>query len=160
MLYAWFSISFIFQLHILLPGKLSRVLKLLAESSKRCCGTAAKMSRIMQNMRVIQLLVTQFNVGHRNVIYCVNLLCIIGATVNGYGAIAHGKSGLSPHSSWRRLSSSIWSSCTRLCMRRHSPFLMVSKAQSGYSLCRWRPWDRAPQIPDLWHDPDAPESCL
>ena len=91
LLYSWFSIGIIFQLHILLPGKLSRVLKLLAESSKRCCGRAAEARAIIQKMRTIQLVVGLFNVGHRHVIYCVKLVCITIATVNGYGAIAHGK---------------------------------------------------------------------
>ena len=39
---------------------------------------------------VIQLVVNMFNGGHRNIIYCLKLLCITVSVVNGYGAIAHG----------------------------------------------------------------------
>ena len=39
-------------------------------------------------------MVNLFNIGHGNVIYCVKLLCITVAIVNGYGAIAHGRGNL------------------------------------------------------------------
>ena len=94
LLYSLLSISFIFQLHILLRITLSRELKILVESSRHCAGNAADLQRIIRQVRTIQLLVNLFNAGHRNVIYCIKLLCIMLATVNGYGAIAHGGSNV------------------------------------------------------------------
>ena len=79
-------------MHILLPITLSRQLKFLAESARRCGGSAAKLERIIGQVRAIQLLVNLFNAGHRNVIYCIKLLYITLAIVNGYGVIPHGGS--------------------------------------------------------------------
>ena len=105
--YSLHSMSFIFQLHILLPGKLSKVLKVLAsdesvsamdvkkdKSSFPPCSSAARANWIIGQIRVVLLMMNLFNIGHRNVIYCVKLLAITVATVNGYGAIAHGQGNL------------------------------------------------------------------
>ena len=47
---------------------------MLAESSKSCRGSEAELTEIIRHVRVIQLLVNLFNVGHRNVIYCIKLM--------------------------------------------------------------------------------------
>ena len=94
LLYSALSVSFIFQLHILLPVTHSRELKFLAEGTGHCGGGAAEMEWIIRRIRAIQLLVNMFNFGHRNVIYCIKLLCITLAIVNGYGAIANGGSNV------------------------------------------------------------------
>ena len=91
--YSFFSISFIFQLHILLTCKLSRVLKNLAESTGRR-RSIEEVNGMIGQIRLVQLVVTLFNVGHRNIIYCMKLLCISLSIVNGYGTIAHGKDNL------------------------------------------------------------------
>ena len=90
MLYCTFSATFIFQLHLLLPGTLARVLKNLANSARCCRGSPAEIKNVVEQIHVIQLVVNLFNVGHRNVTYCIKLLFITGSIVNGYGAIAHG----------------------------------------------------------------------
>ena len=89
----WFSlhsISLVFQLHLLLPGTLSRVLKALAHSAKTCYGTSVAFDRIIRQIQVVQLVLNLFNVGHRNITYIIKLACIMVAVVNGYGAITHG----------------------------------------------------------------------
>ena len=90
MFYSLISSSVILQLHLLLPGKLSRVLKALAESAERTCGSPKKVGKIMRQIRGVQLVVNLFNVGHRQITYCIKLICITLSTVNGYGTIAHG----------------------------------------------------------------------
>ena len=81
----WFSlhsISLMFQLHLLLPGTLSRVLKALAEAAKRFHGSSAEVDGIIRQVHGVQLVVNLFNVGHRNITYTLKLVCITGATVN------------------------------------------------------------------------------
>ena len=90
LLYATFSVIFIFQLHILLPERLNRVLKVMAESD----GGQAEVDMIAQQIRVIQLLINLFNVGHRHVIYCIKLMCLTEATLSGYAAVAYGSDNL------------------------------------------------------------------
>ena len=95
--YSMFSVSLIFQLHILLPTTLNRILKKLPQNSTRY-GTDPQItrltplnaSRIIGQIRVIQIVVNLFNLGHRNVIYALKLACIGLASVNGYAAIAWG----------------------------------------------------------------------
>ena len=60
---------------------MSKELKFLTEASRHCGGGAAEMERIIRRIRAMQLLVNMFNVGHRNVIYCIKLLCITLAIV-------------------------------------------------------------------------------
>ena len=92
MMYCWASLSFIFQLHILLPGALSMVLKLLADPSKPIsCGSPAIVGDIVKQVRAVQLVVNLFHPEHQNIMYCMKLVLITAATVNGYGAISHGK---------------------------------------------------------------------
>ena len=83
-----------FQLHLLLPGTLSRVLNALAESAKGCASRPAQVEKIIRQIRVVQLLVNLFNVGHRNITYCLKLLCITVSIANGYGLIAHWKENI------------------------------------------------------------------
>ena len=45
--------------------------------SGRCCqGSPAEIKNMMEQIHAIQLVVNLFNVGHRNVTYCIKLLCI------------------------------------------------------------------------------------
>ena len=90
--YSVLSASFIFQLHILFPGSLSRVLQNLAESARSSDARRGNnVRRIIRQIHVVQLLVNLFNVGHRNITYCIKLICISESVVNGYGTIAHGR---------------------------------------------------------------------
>ena len=93
-IYSLVSVSLIFQLHILLPLKLTRIMKILAKAATNHRYTPSQVSSIVGQVRSIQLLVSLFNIGHRNVIHCVKLLCIVAATVNGYAAIAHSAENL------------------------------------------------------------------
>ena len=88
--YSMSSVSFIFQVHILFQGALNRAIKSLTRSSGGGRSDRDETSWILGQVRTIQLLVTLFNTGHRNVLYCTKLACISIATVNGYGAIGHG----------------------------------------------------------------------
>ena len=90
MLYCLFSASFLFQLHLLLPGTLSRVLKTMAESVISSDENRPTLYNIIRQIRVVQLVVNLFNVGHRNITYCIKLVCITVSIVNGYGVVAHG----------------------------------------------------------------------
>ena len=89
--YAMFSCSFIFQLHTLLPERLNAVLKAMMAAES---GGQAEVGWMFEKIRDIQLLINLFNVGLRHVIYCIKLMCISVATVNGYGAIAFGPENL------------------------------------------------------------------
>lgn len=88
-LYSGFICNFIFQLHILFPEALNRLLKRLASYKGHDCGRPAEVSRVVGQIRCIQLLINMFNTGHRHVIYNVKLFCITAVTLNGYAAIAH-----------------------------------------------------------------------
>ena len=90
LMYCVFSASFIFQLHLLLPGTLSRVLTGLKESAKCCGGRHVEVKNVLKQVRVVQLMVNLFNDGHRNVTYCIKLICITAPVVCGYGSIAQG----------------------------------------------------------------------
>ena len=89
LLYSLMSVSLIFQLHILFPLKLAQITRSLATFTQQNCHTAAQTRRVVGQIRCVQLLVSFFNIGHRNVIHCIKLLCIVVGTVNGYAAITH-----------------------------------------------------------------------
>ena len=82
------SFAFVVQLHILLPNKLSWVLQSLADNNS---GSGMDQSKIINQIRIVQLAVNLFNIGHRNIIYCVKLTCITIASIDAYAAIAHGE---------------------------------------------------------------------
>ena len=88
------SLSLLLPLHILFSEKLGKVMRALEVSIERRCRTAEEARGIFGQMRTIQLLVNLFNVGHRNVIYCIKLMCIAGATLNGYAAIVYSRDNL------------------------------------------------------------------
>ena len=90
-IYSLISVCLIFQLHILFPLKLTHIMKILAKTARNESQTLARVSWVVFQIRYIQLLVSLFNIGHRNVIHCIKLLCISAATVNGYAAIAHSR---------------------------------------------------------------------
>ena len=69
--YGTVSASLIFPLHMLIPGTLDRALKALAKAAKSCRGRPKEVERKTREIRVIQLVVGLFNVGHRNIIYCL-----------------------------------------------------------------------------------------
>ena len=72
MLSCIFNTSFTFQLHLLLPGTVSRELHYLIKSARDYYGTADQVESNIRQTQALQLLVNLFNVGHRNVIYCIN----------------------------------------------------------------------------------------
>ena len=88
MLHAVSSCALLIQLHILFPLKLTRIMRSLACLTERKCFTIAEVNEMVGKIRSIQLLVSVFNIGHRNVIHCMQLICLAAATPNGYAAIA------------------------------------------------------------------------
>ena len=90
-MYSMFSVALIFQLHILFPLKLTRVMSSLAHSAHQNCRTMLQLSDAVGHIRCIQLLVSLFNIGHRNCIQGIKLLCILTSTVTGYVAVGHGR---------------------------------------------------------------------
>ena len=90
LLLALWSCSVTFTLHSLFPVTMNRAVLSVAFCTEQHCRTVGDGIRIVHEIRCIQLLVNMFNVGHKNVIYCIKLFCIVLAVVNGYVAIAHG----------------------------------------------------------------------
>ena len=91
LIYSLMSVSLIFQLHILFPLKLTRIMRILTKIAENESQTLGQVSWVVAQIRCVQLLVSLFNIGHRNVIHCIKFLCIVAATVNGYAAISHGQ---------------------------------------------------------------------
>ena len=69
-------------------------MKILAKTAQDESQTSAQVSWVVAQVMCIQLLVSLFNIGHRNVIHCIKLLCIVAATVNGYAAMTYSRENL------------------------------------------------------------------
>ena len=87
--YTAFGVTLVLQLHVLFPLKLTRIMQGIETFIDRNDLSLAELHWAVGQVRTVQLLVTLFNAGHRNVIQCFKLLCIGVATVNGYASIAH-----------------------------------------------------------------------